>query len=263
MSPPRGAPLASSSPHSENDTTFHGTPSTNPTSFTPEAVPGKHGKGRAQDAKPVHTFFISLENPDRYVSTDIHTSSVLTLFSANDDVFLNAPTPTNAVQLSPTAEVFTPGVLKTGVKDNTVNNGAKYPRANGSAATGHHHRQGAQDVGNIGVRPLLKGSTPDGKPKALTREQAQVNAPGVIGGPRAADQDINAFADRLANFGIGEHRNNAYGGVSIHDVHFREGTFSTDDLAPRAFVIMGIPAHRNTVLLDAFQVSLPPHHTTC
>ena len=37
MSPPRGAPVASS-PHTE--TTSHGTPSTNLTSFTPEGAPG-------------------------------------------------------------------------------------------------------------------------------------------------------------------------------------------------------------------------------
>jgi hypothetical protein len=113
--------------------------------------------------------------------------------------------------------------------------------------------------GNIGVRPLLKGSTPDGKPKALTREQAQVNAPGVIGAPRAAEQDINAFADRLANFGIGERRNNVnggYGGIAIHDVHFNEGTFSTDENATRAFVVTSVCApYHSTVLADAFQVT--------
>lgn len=68
MSPPRGSASASS-PHSEHDTTFHGTPSTNLTSFTPEAAPGTKGKGREDDiyTKAREVLKVKVAEPARYV----------------------------------------------------------------------------------------------------------------------------------------------------------------------------------------------------
>ncbi|KIX98125.1 uncharacterized protein Z520_06205 [Fonsecaea multimorphosa CBS 102226] len=94
MSPPHGPGMASS-PHSTDETTNHGTPSTNLTAFTPEADFGS--KGRAQDfARPVLT--LRPTQPKHATVCD----------ESEEDVFLTAPIAAKGQQLSPTAEVFTP-----------------------------------------------------------------------------------------------------------------------------------------------------------
>ncbi|KIW97070.1 uncharacterized protein Z519_02462 [Cladophialophora bantiana CBS 173.52] len=84
-----------SSPHSTDENTNHGTPSTNLTAFTPEAdfgskgrVPGfVHPVSKLRPAKPKHASVCD---------------------DSQEDVFLTAPVAAKGPQLSPTAEVFTP-----------------------------------------------------------------------------------------------------------------------------------------------------------
>ncbi|ETI23324.1 hypothetical protein G647_05124 [Cladophialophora carrionii CBS 160.54] len=97
---PHGAAM-SSSPHSVDETTNHGTPSTNITAFTPEA--GSGTKGRVVDSarRPVRTLRpgqLTLANDE-----------------SEEDIFLSAPS-TKGTQLSPTAEVFTPTLPTTFMK---------------------------------------------------------------------------------------------------------------------------------------------------
>ncbi|EXJ62820.1 hypothetical protein A1O7_03260 [Cladophialophora yegresii CBS 114405] len=93
---PHGAAM-SSSPHSVDETINHGTPSTNITAFTPEAVSVNKGKGRAVDSacRPVLTL-----RPGQLKLANLGDES-------EEDIFLSAPS-TKGTQLSPTAEVFTP-----------------------------------------------------------------------------------------------------------------------------------------------------------
>ncbi|KIW75843.1 hypothetical protein Z517_10588 [Fonsecaea pedrosoi CBS 271.37] len=84
-----------SSPHSTDENTNHGSPSTNLTAFTPEADFGS--KGRVSDfVRPV--LKLRPTNPKHASVCD----------ESEEDVFLTAPVAAKGQQLSPTAEVFTP-----------------------------------------------------------------------------------------------------------------------------------------------------------
>ncbi|OAG34420.1 hypothetical protein AYO21_11408 [Fonsecaea monophora] len=88
-----------SSPHSTDENTNHGSPSTNLTAFTPEADFGS--KGRVSDfVRPV--LKLRPTNPKHASVCD----------ESEEDVFLTAPVAAKGQQLSPTAEVFTPKLSK-------------------------------------------------------------------------------------------------------------------------------------------------------
>ncbi|KIW71261.1 hypothetical protein, variant 1 [Phialophora macrospora] len=91
---PRGAGMTSS-PHSVDETTNHGTPSTNITAFTPEAVSSTKGRVSDSARRPV----LTLRTGQRKLASLSDDSE--------EDIFLSAPV-AKGTQLSPTAEVFTP-----------------------------------------------------------------------------------------------------------------------------------------------------------
>ncbi|KAK5289501.1 hypothetical protein LTR99_001470 [Exophiala xenobiotica] len=262
MSPRRGSATASS-PHSEHDTTFHGTPSTNTTSFTPATGSKCYRKPTVEDEEVIYH-----RNWDKARDASKHGSIKRTVVtkpagSLGDDVFLTAPTSGNVPQLSPTAQVFKPKFTPR----------AAPPRANRNHAFAPTHA--TQIVGldyfpsenifptanNAGVRPLLQDSIPDRKPKSLADMQApvlQARDPRSyikpIGG--TLDTDIDAYLDRLGVWNI-SHMNfmmNA-SGKYINDVHFTEGVFSTDENAVRAFAVIGVPPDfRSRRIAEAFKL---------
>ncbi|KIW27136.1 uncharacterized protein PV07_06904 [Cladophialophora immunda] len=121
MSPPRG-PAMASSPHSTDETTNHGTPSTNLTAFTPEADFGS--KGRVSDfGRPV----LKLR------STKPKHASVCD--ESEEDVFLTAPVAAKGQQLSPTAEVFTPRLSNGFMKKDGKTQAGYIDRAQDNIAT--------------------------------------------------------------------------------------------------------------------------------
>ena len=176
-------------------------------------------------------------------------------------MFLNAPSASKRPALSPTAEVFTPGLPIHTFEIIGVNHGpsraddrhtlvraAKADEAPPAAAVGYVYRPNrpipnidAHANENIGVRPLLHGSTPDRNANALTPEQAPRPAPGVIGGPCAVASDMDVLCGELRDLAIEDWQYNTFGGVFLHDVRFRQGSFSTDENVTRAFVVSGNP----------------------
>lgn len=112
----------------------------------------------------------------------------------------------------------------------------------------------AANVQAGGVSSLLNGSTPERKANALTPEQAQPIVPGVIGGPRVPNE-VKFVRKNQCNVG----RSSRKGGhvpITMHDVRFLEGSFSTDENVTRAFVVTGVPENfRSVDIAVAFPVS--------
>ncbi|EXJ80283.1 hypothetical protein A1O1_08425 [Capronia coronata CBS 617.96] len=246
MSPPRGAGMASS-PHSENETSSHGTPSTNPTTFTPEAASGTKGKARVTAILPRPAAKIGASKANN---------------NAGDDVFLNAPTSRNRRQLSPTAQVFRPNART------PLNKSFEFPvRVVAAARTKTHFTNSpvrgkpvtpAPVVQAGGVSSLLRGSTPEREAKALTPEQAQPVVPGVIGGPRVG-VEFKRIRKSICKIDVSDLGFNEFIGTSLSDVRFHHGTFSTDENVTRAWVVAGIPANfRSTDIAVAFKTSSFP-----
>ncbi|EXJ86496.1 hypothetical protein A1O3_03447 [Capronia epimyces CBS 606.96] len=236
-----------SSPHSENETSSHGTPSTNPTTFSPEAASGTKGKSRVIAIMPC----MPARQPLKV--------GVAKANNAGDDVFLNAPASTNIRQLSPTAEVFTPGAqtpfkkaFHVGTRGNvTALPMPAYPYFPSRVPSRGKQVNSAEDVQAGGVSSLLKGSTPERKAKALTPEQAQPIVPGVIGGPRIASDDKD-LAKAFAKLNAGR----ALTGTSMYHINYSQGIFSTDENVTRAFVVTGIPeSFRSTDIAAIFKTS--------
>ncbi|RMZ86150.1 hypothetical protein DV737_g203, partial [Chaetothyriales sp. CBS 132003] len=128
----RRAGMASSSPSSDG-VGHHDTPSTIPTTFSPEAAGSNESKTKAKANAPTS---IALPTLGR---------------THSDDVFLNAPLPTPGEGhpgLSPTADVFTPGFA--------LSPGANTPRAH--APVGRVSVRNAATHGVIGEG--AKGCTP-------------------------------------------------------------------------------------------------------
>ncbi|KIX10374.1 uncharacterized protein Z518_01456 [Rhinocladiella mackenziei CBS 650.93] len=243
--PPSRCGATASSPHSVDETTFRGTPSTNPTSFTPEA-----------DTSTKH----------RAPNTTPRQLNVGTSVSAVGDVFLDAPNPTNDPHLSPPIEVFTPGL------HDDFNRATATPPAARLAGLTLTTRpvdpvpvyQVPRDIsanGNLGVRPLLKGRTSERNAYGLTQEQPQ--PVGIIGGPPrlpglVAD-DPNILRAELGALDIGDLQVNAFGGIYLHDVRYSEGSFSTDENVTRAFAVIGNPdSFRSSKIATAFKPTTFP-----
>ncbi|KAK4940093.1 hypothetical protein LTR10_019722 [Elasticomyces elasticus] len=248
MSPPRGSASASS-PHSEHDTTFHGTPSTNITSFTPEGAPGTKGKERAVDfytgdPEGIDIYTKARENTKapRVAKPPKHASV------ADDDVFLSAPSPTNGPQLSPTAQVFEPQFFHPAA--NKVPPVPRVYRASGFAPV-----QPAQIIGHAyGAQAFPKNAAPTGN------IGAQGKTPGVIGGTNV-NADNEEYLDLLmAQNHIKLHyKSPVLSNIWMHDIHLSEGEFSTDTNSFRAFTVLGLPAEfRSRRVVDAFKAEVFP-----
>ncbi|KAI1617806.1 RNA recognition motif 2-domain-containing protein [Exophiala viscosa] len=250
MSPPRGSASASS-PHSEHDTTFHGTPSTNITSFTPEGVPGTKGKGRAVDFYTGDPEGVDIYTKAREATKATHVPKPAKHASvADDDVFLSAPTPTNGPLLSPTAEVFEPQFSHpTAAK---VPSAPRVYRANGFAPV-----QPAPIIGHAyGAHAFPKNAAPTGN------IGAQRKTPGVIGGTNV-DTDNEKYLDLLMcqNQIQLHYKSPVVSNIWMHDIHLSEGEFSTDMNSIRAFTVLGLPAEFRSPsrrIVDAFKPEVFP-----
>jgi len=165
------------------------------------------------------------------------------------DPFL-APTPrTGGSQLSPTAATFTPGVQAP-----IVTAGKKAPGVQVNATIGH--ATGTYGPTPYGVRTLLQDSYPDESPYTHAYGQAGNNAVGAVGSHEYASYDVNEGM-RLAMQNVNVTRQAATFGPLLDDVVIREGTFSNDDNATRAFLITNVdPYTPYTTIAGAFSVSL-------
>ncbi|KIW16923.1 hypothetical protein PV08_04113 [Exophiala spinifera] len=265
--PFRGSAPASS-PHSEHDTTFHGTPSTNLTSFTPATGNIGYRKPYVEEAAQRHAN--NWEEVREPAKTDAIRRTTPTK-TASDDVFLTAPAMSSGPQLSPTARVFQPmytfSAMPTVARRSPPLARVNRPHVFGpppSARHGHGAHQTLTPLGTIaGVRTLLQDSVPDTKVRgekeaSAWEDRRPVSQIKCING--RFDTDIEAYLDRLGVWNV-EHMNfmsNA-SGKYINDVHFSEGVFSTDEKAPRAFVVMGIPAEfRSLRVAEAFKIESFP-----
>ncbi|OAP57072.1 hypothetical protein AYL99_09185 [Fonsecaea erecta] len=111
-----------SSPRSVDETTNHGTPSTNLTAFTPEAEFGS--KARVTDfVRPVLKLRPTMPK---------HAS---VCDESEEDVFLTAPAAAKGPQLSPTAEVFTPKLTNGSIEKDVENQTGYAGRAKNSMVT--------------------------------------------------------------------------------------------------------------------------------
>ncbi|KAL2393295.1 Meiosis protein mei2 [Exophiala dermatitidis] len=222
-----------SSPPSENGTVSYGTPSTDPTTFTPEG--GAATKSLKERVN--------------------HARSQVALYRNDplDDVFLNAPSSDRAFgrrQLSPTAEVFCPTA--------PLREEVGGPGRHALTFQGRVHAVNVYkavvvppvEVPHGSVSALLKGSAPERKAIALTPEQAHPVVPGVIGGPVVPGPVVPRSELKLSNFA----------GVKIQDVHFAYGIFSTDENTARAFIVSGVPEQYRSVdfIVSAFPTSSFP-----
>lgn len=282
-SPFRGSAPASS-PHSEHDTTFHGTPSTNLTSFTPATGNNGYRKPYVEDAAERHandweqvhetanTDSIRQTTPTqtaRYALLLQNTFNIHQLTVCSDDVFLTAPAMSSGPQLSPTAQVFQPmytfSAMPTVARRPVPPPRANRPHAfapNPSVRRVQRAQQPLTPLGNnAGVRTLLQDSVPDTKLRADNEASEWVDRRPVsqikkING--RFDTDIEAYLDRLGVWNV-DHMNfmmNA-SGKYINDVHFAEGVFSTDENATRALAVIGLPADfRSRRIAEAFKVCL-------
>ncbi|KIW57228.1 hypothetical protein, variant 4 [Exophiala xenobiotica] len=236
MSPRRGSATASS-PHSEHDTTFHGTPSTNTTSFTPATGSKCYRKPTVEDEDVIyHNHWDKARDAAKHgpVKRTIVTKPAGSL---GDDVFLTAPTSGNVPQLSPTAQVFKPKFTPR----------AAPPRANRTHAFAPSH--GTKVVG-LDYYPS-KNIVPNANNPGARDPRSYIKP---IGG--TLDTDIEVYLDRLGVWNIShmDFMMNA-SGKYINDVHFTEGVFSTDENAVRAFAVIGVPADfRSRRIAEAFKL---------
>ena len=188
------------------------------------------------------------------------------MLSAGDDVFLAAPTPTKATKLSPTAEVFTPG-LQTAFKlpaEVATPAPAQYNRLTENIRGDNVANLGVGPAG-VGVRPLLNGSTAE---RATLTADKIPPFHGIIGAPAADPAHYGALSpdaqspclDRLSDrvFALGL-EGLSRGRSHIQNVKLVEGAFSTDDHVFRAFIVDGVPRDLSSgAIAAAFSVCHPP-----
>lgn len=273
-SPFRGSAPASS-PHSEHDTTFHGTPSTNLTSFTPVTGNKGYRKPYVEDAEarePANHCSIRQTTPTqttRYALLQQNTFNIHRLTVCSDDVFLTAPTMSSGPQLSPTAQVFQP-MYTFSQMPNVARRPVPPPRANRPQAFAPkpslRRGQGAQQtlapLATIaGVKTLLQDSVPDTSVRGdneTSNWEDRRPVPQVKSINGRGDKEIEAYLDRLGIWNVDQMNFMANAsGKYINDVHFAEGAFSTDENATRALAVIGLPAEfRSRRIAEAFKVCL-------
>ncbi|KAK6379847.1 hypothetical protein LTS17_005921 [Exophiala oligosperma] len=257
-SPFRGSAPASS-PHSEHDTTFHGTPSTNLTSFTPVTGNKGYRKPYVEDAEA--------REPANHCSIRQTTPTQTT----SDDVFLTAPTMNSGPQLSPTAQVFQP-MYTFSQMPNVARRPVPPPRANRPQAFAPkpslRRGQGAQQTLTplatiAGVKTLLQDSVPDTSVRGdneTSNWEDRRPVPQVKSINGRGDKEIEAYLDRLGIWNADQMNFMANAsGKYINDVHFAEGAFSTDENATRALAVIGLPAEfRSRRIAEAFKLESFP-----
>ncbi|KAJ9612200.1 hypothetical protein H2200_003797 [Cladophialophora chaetospira] len=195
MSLPRGA-VMHSSPNSVDETTNHGTPSTNITAFTPEAASST--KGRVVDSTGRPVLKLAPVKPKHANVID----------ESEDDIFLSAPSNKGA-QLSPTAEVFTPRLQTTFMK-------------------------------NAGAQAGYAGPSQENLPP-IRRPGVFKYFPNGVPADIAPQVEADVLFHRFGLLNINQVPFNNVARIYVHDITITEGVFSTDEEFSRSFLVTGVP----------------------
>jgi hypothetical protein len=157
---------------------------------------------------------------------------------SGDDVFL-APSPLSAgmlSQLSPTADVFTPGYPDTPH--------ARTPLAH--VANGRLH-DNVNGPGRRSSTELVVNSVPEVNRATHNTHLRPINTAGVIGQPFVVAGPTDAY-NHLKNMNLSI--------IQFRDVSYTQGTFSTDEGATRAFAVHNIPKFGVPMIHRILSVSL-------
>lgn len=163
--------------------------------------------------------------------------------SRSNDPFVNLPTPTSArSQLSPTAEVFTPGQYIAGsfYPATAANSRPRFPFGSTQRSFGGY------PVTHGRVSSLVATSFPEARSYPIQARH------GAIGDHPNLSNPYNSMPSHCAS-GPSEDAE-TFRGATI-----AEGTFTTDDATTRAFMVTNIPLHSDFCrVATQFPVSLLP-----